>query len=178
ALDHRIEWFLDDPPAAIVSHRNTQDPGAPSPRIDLVIERVARNVEFVVELNEQFSLRPAPVHQVPTTAAEAEKLAASVRELLGLDPLGPVTGLADKVGTIGLLVFVLDLGAETADAATILLKAGAAGVVNGALRTGRRRLALAHELGHYLAACDFTCDWRVAEHQRRPPPESPPNRIA
>jgi transcriptional regulator with XRE-family HTH domain len=165
ALDYRIEWLLDDPPAAITSHRNTQDPGAPSPRIDLVIERVARNVEFVAEENERFSLETAPVQQVPATAAEAETLAASARELLGLDPLGPVTGLADKVAAIGLLVFVLDLGAETADAATILLEAGAAGVVNGALHTGRRRLALAHELGHYLVADDFTVDWRVAEYQ-------------
>jgi len=76
------------------------------------------------------------------------------------------------------LVFVLDLGAETADAATILLEAGAAGVVNGALRTGRRRLALAHELGHYLVADDFTVDWRVAEYQNGQQRESLLDRFA
>lgn len=34
ALDVRIEWFVEDAPAAIVSRRNAQDPGAPSPRIE------------------------------------------------------------------------------------------------------------------------------------------------
>ncbi|HWE91699.1 MAG TPA: ImmA/IrrE family metallo-endopeptidase, partial [Pseudonocardiaceae bacterium] len=38
-------------------------------------------------------------------------------------------------------------------------------VVNGSMRVGRRRLALAHELGHYLVADEYTVDWRVAEYQ-------------
>jgi hypothetical protein len=38
-------------------------------------------------------------------------------------------------------------------------------VINGEQRVGRRRLALAHELCHYLVADDYTVDWRVAEHQ-------------
>lgn len=165
ALDVRIEWFLQEAPAAIISHRNAQDPAAPSPSMDLVIERVARNVEFVIEQNERFSLRTAPVQPMPTSVADAEALARTARELLGLDALEPATGLADKVAALGLMVFALDLGIEAADAATILLRTGAATVVNGALRTGRRRLALAHELGHYLVADDFTVDWRVAEYQ-------------
>ena len=34
-------------------------------------------------------------------------------------------------------------------------------MVNGDLQVGRRRLALAHELGHYLIADPYTVDWRV-----------------
>src|SRR5262249_27063081 len=44
----------------------------------------------------------------------------------------------------------------------VLLRAGGVSVINGDLRVGRRRLALAHELGHYLIADPYTTDWRVA----------------
>ncbi len=165
ALDVRIEWLLEDTPAAIVTHRNAQDPGAPSPLIDKVIERVARHVEFVMAQKARFCPATVPTQPVPGSVGEAEALAESARSLLGLERQEPATNLADKVHEIGLLTFVLDLGSETADGATILLRAGAATVVNGALRPGRRRLALAHELGHYLVADDFTVDWRVAEYQ-------------
>jgi Zn-dependent peptidase ImmA (M78 family)/DNA-binding XRE family transcriptional regulator len=178
ALNIRFEWLLEDAPAAIVSHRNAQDPGAPSPRIDGVIERVARNVEFVLDQNERFSLQTAPLQPVPTSAREAETLATSARELLVLEPHEPAVGLAGKTAALGLLVFALDLGTEAADAATILLRSGGATVVNGALRTGRRRLALAHELGHYLVADDFTVDWRVAEYREEQQRESHLDRFA
>lgn len=36
-------------------------------------------------------------------------------------------------------------------------------LVNSSNKVGRRRLALAHELGHYLAADQYTVDWRVAD---------------
>jgi Zn-dependent peptidase ImmA (M78 family) len=44
----------------------------------------------------------------------------------------------------------------------VLLQTGGVTVVNGDLHVGRRRLALAHELGHYLIADPYTTDWRVA----------------
>jgi transcriptional regulator with XRE-family HTH domain len=42
SLGVRIEWFVQDAPEAIISRRNTQEPGTPSPRIDATVERVAR----------------------------------------------------------------------------------------------------------------------------------------
>jgi transcriptional regulator with XRE-family HTH domain/Zn-dependent peptidase ImmA (M78 family) len=177
-LDVRIEWFLEDPPAAIISHRNAQDPGAPSPRIDRVIERVAWNVEFVMGQNARFSPATTPAQPMPCAVGEAEALAESARSLLGLERHGPATNLADMVSVLGLMPFVLDLGSETADAATIMLRAGGATIINGVLRSGRRRLALAHELGHYLVADDYTVDWRVAEYQSSQQRESLLDRFA
>jgi len=50
-----------------------------------------------------------------------------------------------------------------ADAGTILLRQGGVCLINSHNKVGRRRLALAHELGHYLIADDYTIDWRVAD---------------
>ncbi|MDR7300339.1 ImmA/IrrE family metallo-endopeptidase [Haloactinomyces albus] len=102
---------------------------------------------------------------MPETTTQAEELATTARALLGVDSDVPCAHLADKAATLGLLVFSLGLGVESADAATVLLRHGGISLINGGLRVGRRRLALAHELGHYLVADDYTVDWRVAEHQ-------------
>lgn len=165
ALDMRIEWFVQDAPPAILSRRNAQDPGAPSPRIDAMAVRIAREVEFVAEHDDRFTLPDVPVQATPETVDQAEALAATARDLIGVEEEGPCTHLATKVATRGLLVFSFDLGVESADAATILLRNGGIALINGELRVGRRRLALAHELGHYLVADDYTVDWRVAEYQ-------------
>jgi Zn-dependent peptidase ImmA (M78 family)/transcriptional regulator with XRE-family HTH domain len=165
ALDMRIEWFVQDAPPAIVSRRNAQEPGAVNPRIDSMAERIAREVEFVVQHDDKLILSSVPVQTMPETAAQAEMLAAIARDLIGLSDDGPCTHLDTKVVERGLLVFSLDLGVESADAATVLLRSGGIALINGGLRVGRRRLALAHELGHYLVADDYTVDWRVAEYQ-------------
>lgn len=69
--------------------------------------------------------------------------------------------MARLVSAIGLLPFSVHLD-DGADAGTVLLQSGGVAVVNGDLRVGRRRLALAHELGHFLIADPCTTDWRVA----------------
>ncbi len=163
ALHTRIEWFVEDAPEALISHRNTQEPGAPSPAIDTWIERIARDVEFVLANDDRLRLAMPSGRTAPATADDAEALAADARSLLGLDDTEPCRQLADKLAELGLLVFALDLGTESADAATILLASGGVAVINGSMRVGRRRLALAHEFGHFLVADEYTVDWRVAE---------------
>jgi len=158
----RIEWLFDEASASLVSHRNMQEPGAPSPAIDVYIERLAREVEFVAQHDDRLILSSPKASAFPATSAAAEAWASTARAQL---PEGPLRDLRARFAAIGLLVFSIDLGPESADAATILLAGGGMSIVNGHLRTGRRRLAAAHELGHYLVADDFTVDWRVAEHQ-------------
>jgi Zn-dependent peptidase ImmA (M78 family)/DNA-binding XRE family transcriptional regulator len=163
ALHTRIEWFVEQAPEALISHRNTQEPGAPSPAIDAWIERIARDVEFVLANDDRFQFAVAPEHTPPATVDAAETLASRARGLLEIDDVEPCRQLADKLTGLGLLVFALDLGTESADAATILLATGGVSVINATMRVGRRRLALAHELGHFLVADEYTVDWRVAE---------------
>jgi Zn-dependent peptidase ImmA (M78 family) len=163
ALGERIEWFVTDPPPAIVSHRNLREPGAPSPTIDRVAERAARNVEFAARLDDRWSLTVPEQVRRPGTVEEAERSATRARALLGLDDTEPFLDASARASRAGLLVFSFDLGAEAADAASILLPRGGVAVVNGHLHVGRRRLAVAHELGHYLFADEYTVDWRIAE---------------
>lgn len=161
----RIEWLLREGPPSIVSRRNSREPGMPNPPVDDMAERIAREVEFAAEHDERFRLRHIATHGMPTSGQEAEALAETARRLLGFEPSDPCTHLSTAAARIGLLVFSLDLGADSADAATVLLPEGGIALINGALPVGRRRLALAHELGHYLVADEYTVDWKVAEAQ-------------
>lgn len=163
ALGERIEWFIEDTPPAIVSHRNVTDPGEPSPCIDVEVERRVRAVEFVARHDMEFrnKVKQPPVFPLPGNKEEAEDLAREARTIIGAQQEEALTNLGTKVIRAGLLPFVVDLGTDTADAASVLLANGAVAVVNGALRVGRRRLSLAHELGHLLVADEYTIDWRV-----------------
>jgi Zn-dependent peptidase ImmA (M78 family)/transcriptional regulator with XRE-family HTH domain len=167
ALNARIEWFVEDEPAPLVSRRNSMEPGAPSPAIDAVVERITRSVLFVREHDPHFTVPPTEPKPMPTTVAECEALANATRDALGVGMDEPLTGIVEQAEKLGLLTFSLDLGEppEAADAATMLLETGGVALVNGRLKVGRRRLALAHEIGHFLVADDYTVDWRVAaEH--------------
>jgi len=96
--------------------------------------------------------------------SDADNLAVRARRLLGLNEHEPARDLLGLVSKIGLLAFSTDLGVDAADAATILLRTGGVSLINSHNKVGRRRLALAHELGHYLAQDQYTVDWRVADH--------------
>ncbi|MCQ3809904.1 MAG: helix-turn-helix domain-containing protein [Acidimicrobiia bacterium] len=165
ALDMRMEWLLEDAPPAIVSRRNASDPGEPSTKIDLAVERVAREVEFLRTLDGEPDLRSPSTFGMPRTESEIEDCARKARKLLGYGLEEPAVGLGVRVAEIGLLAFTLPLGEESADGASVLLTVGGVAVVNGTKRLGRRRLTLAHELGHFLFADEYSIDWRVADEQ-------------
>jgi Zn-dependent peptidase ImmA (M78 family)/DNA-binding XRE family transcriptional regulator len=163
-LNSRIEWFLEDAPPAVVSRRNTRESGAASPTIDRLSERIAREVEFVMTHDDRLASTAGPdALSRPSNRAEVEAAANHARHLLGVDAEEPLLELAHLAGAIGLLAFSIDLGAEAADGSSILLANGGIAVVNGHLHVGRRRLTVAHELGHYLFADEFSVDWRVAD---------------
>ena len=163
ALDVRIEWFFEDAPPSVVSRRNAAEAGAPSPVIDRSVERLAREVEFLQRIGSDLDLPPSPELSAPRGVDEAEAAAREARRMLGYDKGEPAVGLADRAADLGLLVFSLELGDDAADGASILLSRGGVAVVNGSRPLGRRRLTLAHELGHFLFADEFSTDWSVAE---------------
>ena len=162
ALDMRVEWFFEDAPPAVLSRRNAAEPHAPSPAIDRFTERVAREVEFLQRIGG-LDLAETPAMAFPETAAHAEAAAAETRRRLGYDTSEPAAELGRRVAPLGLLAFSWALGEHGADGACILLGKGGVAVVNGSRQTGRRRLTLAHELGHYLFADEYSTDWKVAD---------------
>ena len=163
ALDVRIEWFFEDAPASVVSRRNAAEVGAPSPVIDRSVERLAREIEFLQRIGPDLDLPASPELAVPETMQEAETAAAEARRMLGYDEGQPATGLAERAAGLGLLVFSLALDDDAADGASILLSRGGVALVNGSRALGRRRLTLAHELGHFLFADELPTDWLVAD---------------
>ncbi|MBW9110151.1 helix-turn-helix domain-containing protein [Microbacterium ureisolvens] len=164
ALGVRVEWLLTDAPAAVVAHRTRQDPDLELASIDKHLERIARDVAVVCGLVPSLTSDQLDARDLPKTGSEAEALAESTRKAAGLNPTEPVPHLVDTVARVGLLAFSMPLGAETADAASTLLESGAVALINSTNSVGRRRLALAHELGHYLVKDDYTVDWSVADH--------------
>jgi Zn-dependent peptidase ImmA (M78 family)/transcriptional regulator with XRE-family HTH domain len=163
ALGVRMASFFSEPIPALVSHRSAQGLDTADSKIDRLLAQIASDVEFVSTLAAAELAPPKVIDPLPppTTVAEAESLATRAREQLGLDAEEPVTELANRVGRLGLLAFSTDLGVDTADAGTILLRQGGVSLVNSHNKVGRRRLALAHELGHFLVADEYTIDWRV-----------------
>ena len=162
ALEMRVEWFFENAPQAVLSRRNAAEPGAPSPSVDLFTERIAREVEFLQRFGE-LELAETPAIAFPDTSEQSEHAATETRRKLGYDHEEPVTALDTRVAELGLLAFSWEFGEHGADGASVLLARGGVAVVNGSFQTGRRRLTLAHELGHYVFGDEYSTDWRVAE---------------
>ena len=158
-LRRRVEWFVNPGPPSIVSYRTSKGDVA-TQVIDMELDRIVRDVEFVAGRMPNL-IKSEPEQQLaPATVSSADRLAAVARSLLGLESDDLAYNLSDLVTKVGLLPFAVNLG-DGADAGTVLLRVGGVTVINGDLRVGRRRLALAHELGHYLIRDPYTMDWRI-----------------
>ncbi len=167
ALGVRMSSFFSEPIPALVSHRSAQGLDTADSKIDRLLSQIASDVEFVTAFAAAELGFPNASEALPRPASlsDADGLAAQARKRLGLDAKEPVHDLVNRVASIGLLPFAVDLGVDTADAGTILLRQGAVSLINSHNKVGRRRLALAHELGHFLIADEYTVDWRVTDLQ-------------
>lgn len=168
ALSVRMSSFFAEPTPALVSHRSSQGHDTADSKIDLLLASVAADVEFVEQLApDELALPDDDTQHLsrPNSASDADDLAVTARTRLGLDRIEPAHDLVDRIASLGLLAFSTDLGVDTADAGTILLRRGGVCLLNSYNKVGRRRLALAHELGHYLIADDYTIDWRISDRQ-------------
>ena len=161
ALKYRVEWFFREPPQAVVSHRAQARSAVTA--IDRRIEQIAMEVEFVAKHSKSLPLRSTKHHSFPDSCNGIEQSAATTRHLLGLQPEEPADDLARRCEDISFLVFSFDLGDGAADGASLLLEHGGVAVVDGSKPVGRRRLTLAHELGHFMFADEYSVDCHVAD---------------
>lgn len=163
ALRTRMVSFFEEPVPAIISHRSSRGLDVSESQIDGLLEDLASDVEFAQGLGalERRERVPEP-DPVPVDTGEAEAMAARARASMDLGPADPARDLQRLFAGVGLLVFTRDLGTDTADAGTVLLRdATGVSIVNSAGKVGRRRLAAAHELGHFLVSDDYSVDWDV-----------------
>lgn len=163
ALGVGMSSFFEEPAPAIVSHRSSQGLDTAESQIDGLLADIASEVEFVQGLTSLTASRPPGEWKPPQSKDDAEVMAALVRDALEVEREEPLTTVSRLVAGFGLFVFARDLGADTADAGTVLLRDGGVSLVNSANKIGRRRLSVAHELAHFLIADEYTVDWRVAD---------------
>ena len=148
ALDRPVDWFFSASPPAVVSRRSDPDVGGRSKVLDSRVERIARDVDFLIGEGEipqvtRIALEP------PSTVEASEEAAVELRGKLGVHQ-GPLLGLQAHAERAGLFSFSLDLGRAGGDAAYVAVGDLGVAVINGALEPGRRRFNLAHELGHHV----------------------------
>jgi len=162
ALGVRMASFFEEPLPAVVSHRSSQGLDTVDSQIDQVLQSIADDVQLVSGLQPIQSHLPQQAWSVPHSGQEAENIADRVRGVLSLDPVDPFLSISRRAAELGLLVFSKELGVDTAEGGTILLQEGGVSLINSSNKVGRRRLAAAHELAHFLTADEYTVDWRVA----------------
>lgn len=150
ALDRPIDWFVSEPPPAVVGRRSDPAAGGKSRLLDRTIERLARDIEYL----ERERVLPDVEDRrlaLPRSVAAAEGAATQARRFMNAEP-GPLLDLQRHCEVVGLLAFSLALGEEGRDGAYVAVDKWGVALVNGDVDPGRRRFNLAHELGHHLFA--------------------------
>lgn len=151
ALDTPLAWFVREPVAAVTSRRAEAGPSHEiTARLDQALELFAGDVAELVADGVIEAFVDRPTWAAPRSQHDAETLASQVREHLGLgsEPLKSIAAVAER---FGLYSCALGLGDKGADGALVEVTDGVAvAVIDGDARPGRRRMSLAHELGHWL----------------------------
>lgn len=153
-LRRPLSYFVETPVPAAVSRRTAPHTAHDSTRaLDVEIDQFATDVRGLLELGLIAPAKRDESIRVPRTHDEAEATAAAIRTRAGLD-FGPVEDLGRTSEHFGLYTFAAHFGDSGPDGACIEVEStkGMAGVavVNGDAASGRRRMTLAHELGHWL----------------------------
>ena len=159
-LGRRIDWFLAPPPVAVAQHRGRAGDGVALRSIDVELEALGADVELLMGL-ERLPLPARPVAlERPRSMAEAERLGETIRLAAGVAN-GPMSDLVGMCERVGLEAFALELGQDEADAASMVIGSYGVALVNSSRAIGRRRLALAHELVHYMVDDQYQTDFRI-----------------
>jgi Zn-dependent peptidase ImmA (M78 family)/DNA-binding XRE family transcriptional regulator len=160
-LGRPLEWFVAELPDAVVSRRSA--PGAQhSLRLDRAVEKVASDVEFLVEQAILNPVATGPRLTSPRDLAGAERAGEQVRAALHLDD-GPLLEIGAAAERLGVLSFSLSLGEHGGDGAYVSIDDFGVAVVNGDTEPGRRRFTLAHEIGHHVFADEYATDLSLAD---------------
>ena len=151
ALDAPLAWFVRDPLPAVVSRRTDAAPQHEvTAKLDRELELFSGDVADLLARGVIDSVPDRQTWRVPRTHTESEQTAMEVRARLGAGS-EPLTDIAAAAESFGLYSSSLALGGGGADGALVEVKEGAgAAVIDGDPRSGRRRMSLAHELGHWL----------------------------
>lgn len=153
-LGRPLSYFVEPPVPAAVSRRSAPHTAHDSTRaLDVAIDQFASDMRGLLELGLAAPVSRDEGTRVPRTHDEAESTAADFRTKASLDS-GPIAELGRACESFGLYTFAAHFGESGPDGGCVEVDAdkGSVGVavINGDAASGRRRMTLAHELGHWL----------------------------
>lgn len=166
ALRRPLAYFVNEPLPAVISRRsdNTRQDET-SQALDDEIEMFASDAQALLQIG---LLQPVVRNQqehTPQNYSDAEDLARRVRDglELGNDPIGQLAHVCERWG---LYTYAAGLGENGPDGGCVVVGDGlAVAVVNGDAGSGRRRMTLTHELGHWV--CGDAYDGSPGDNHER-----------
>lgn len=159
-LKRPLAFFIAEP-IPVLSRR--AESHSVTVQLDSELELFASDVSWLMTRG----LLTSPEREViplPLTHGAAEQAAGSVRGRLQLNH-APIVSLSSAAESVGLYTVGLPLGAGGPDGVSTDLEAAGVAVVNTDAPYGRRRMTLAHELGHWIFA-DAYEDAAASEAER------------
>lgn len=164
ALGRPLAYFVADPVPSVVSRRSdSAHAHATTGLLDVELEQFASDVRSLLAAGV-LQMGPRTALSLPQDHAEAERAAAVVRSWATLDS-GPIDDLGRTCERLGLYTFAASLGESGADGGCVEVESGVGvvgvTVVNGDVPAGRRRMTLAHELGHWVFGDAYDSDASV-----------------
>jgi transcriptional regulator with XRE-family HTH domain len=154
-LGRPLSYFVDPPVPAAVSRRASPNADHASTRaLDVEIDQFAGDVRTLLDMGLLAPADRDPAARVPRSHTEAEQTAGHFRAKAGLEE-DPIQDLGRVCENFGLFTFAATLGQTGPDGACVDVSSAeghtaAAAVINGDADSGRRRMTVAHELGHWL----------------------------
>lgn len=159
ALGRPLGYFVNDPLPSVVSRRRDLARASEDARhdttqaLDTEIELFASDTLMLLEMGLITPVKRAQDARTPQGHEEAEHLAAVTRDRLGVGD-GPILNLGEACDRLGLYTYAAPLGVNGPDGGCVEVtedvESIAVAVINGDVDSGRRRMTLAHELGHWL----------------------------
>lgn len=155
ALGRPLSFFVSAPVPAVVSRRqDSEHAHDTNGLLDEELRSFSSDVHGLLGIGVLSGLdRDAINFRVPRTHEEAEQSATGVRSHAGLT-IEPIEDVGRFCESLGLVTFSASLTEAGPDGGCV--EAGedhnrmGVAVINGDAKSGRRRMTLAHELGHWL----------------------------
>lgn len=151
-----LSYFVSSPVAAAVSRRRDSTLAHDTTQaLDMELEQFAADVRTLLEMKLVTPVERAMEVRTPRDHGAAEQMAGTTRRQLSLgdEPIGNLGEICER---LGVSTFSAPLGGGGPDGGCVEVGDGpetlGAAVINGDAPAGRRRMTLAHELGHWLCA--------------------------
>jgi len=153
-LGRPLSYFVGESVPAVVSRRNdVAHAHATTGLLDTELDQFTSDVRTLLSMGLLDAADRATSARVPKGHQATEDAAAQSRQQAGLGT-GPINDLGQACERLGLFTFSAPLGASGVDGGCVEVEheGGTVGVavVNGDAAPARRRMTLAHELGHWL----------------------------